>query len=224
MARRKSTVEYVAISDLSIPPTEQEGYLLVVEGRGGYTEKNQSKALELALTKFQSGDIPSDSFPDGITLEHIKPAAPLTLNLVESELLPIQIGAREVAELARLHVEVQDTIKLALPYRETLKKLTDCVSESQSWLTDEEKEQIRNKNFANALTQAANAIAAQDNYRQTCSDNYKLILGVLENYSKKKTRSSDHQNGSVTAIESNEELSESDIAFEAPVTLATSKS
>ncbi len=222
MPRRKSTVEYVAISDLSIPSKEQEGYLLIVEGRGGYTEKNQEKALELALTKFQSGEIPSDSFPDGITLEHIKPAAPLPSNEVDSELLPIQIGAREVAELARLYVEVQDTIKSALPYRETLKKLTDCGNDPQSWLTDEEKEQIRNNKFSKALTQAANAIAAQDNYRQTCSDNYKLILGVLEEYSKKR-RSSALQSGSATGIESSEELSDDNIKFEQPESLGSSK-
>ena len=68
MPRGKSTVEYVVISDLTKPVDEQEGYVLVVEGRGGYTDKNRQKALELALRKYEEEEFPVDEFPDGIAL------------------------------------------------------------------------------------------------------------------------------------------------------------
>ncbi len=41
MPRGKSTVEYVVVSDLTKPVNEQEGYVLIVEGRRGYTDKNR---------------------------------------------------------------------------------------------------------------------------------------------------------------------------------------
>ncbi len=100
MPRGKLTGEYVAVSDLTKGVNQQEGYLLIVEGRGGYTDKNRQKALSLALCKYEKEEFPVDEFPDGITLEHILPAAPYPPILNEQELLPIQIGARATFDRA----------------------------------------------------------------------------------------------------------------------------
>lgn len=58
MPRGKSTVEYVVVSDLTKPVNEQEGYVLIEEGRGGYTDKNRQKALSLALCKYEEEEFP----------------------------------------------------------------------------------------------------------------------------------------------------------------------
>lgn len=186
MPRGKSTVEYVVISDLTKPVDEQEGYVLVVEGRGGYTDKNRQKALELALCKYEEEEFPVDEFPDGITLEHVLPAAPEPPILDEQELLPIQIGAREAADLARLQADVQDAIEEIMPYKETLEKLKNYGNEFQPMLSNEEKEQVRDKNFPKALNQMASAIISQDDYQKSCTGNYKLIIKIIEDYSRGK--------------------------------------
>ena len=198
MPRGKSTVEYVAINDLTKPINEQSGYVLVVEGRGGYTDKNRQKALELALHKYSSGELPIDKFPDGLTLEHILPDADSGSDVGEIELLPIQVGAREAADLARLQADVQDAIEEVMPYQGVLEKLKDLQSSSLPMLTNEEKEQVLDKNFSKALHQMASAIANQSDYQQQCSGSYKLIIDIISEY-KRETSSIKH-NGNLEKV------------------------
>jgi hypothetical protein len=205
MPRGKSTVEYVLISDPTKLVKEQEGYLLLVEGRS-YADKNHHKALELALLKYEEGEFPDDKFPDGITLEHILPAAPEPLALEEQELLPIQIGAREVVELVRLQVDVQDAIEEVIPYRGTLEKLKDYGSEAQALLTPEEKEKVRDRNFPKVLNQMASAIVSQEDYRQNCTGYYKMIIDIIENYKKETVSYNNYEAPETIIIEESKEV------------------
>jgi len=103
IATRKINSWYVLISD----PTK-----LAKRARRIFTheeevtqKENHHKALELALLKYEEGF-------RWHNLGTHSPAAPEPLHW-KSKSLPIQIGAREVVELVRFQVDVQDAIEVS---------------------------------------------------------------------------------------------------------------
>ncbi|MGK7873205.1 MAG: hypothetical protein AB4426_07800 [Xenococcaceae cyanobacterium] len=182
MVKTKAVANFVAVSDLSKPVEEQEGILLEVEGRGGDTEKNRAKALSIVNQMWENGEIEADKFPDGITLDNIfyvptqKPQlkSPQSLNS-EEELLPVVQGAQEVIQLTKLQVEVQEAAQEAAPYIPIIEAVLDRTRP----LTLEEKDLAKEKKYGKIIERIGAAIANQEQYRETCTGNGKLILNAI---------------------------------------------
>lgn len=182
MAKSKTVTHFVAVSDLSKPVAEQEGVLLAVEGRGGDTEKNRAKALELVNQMWESGDIEADKFPDGIAQEHIFYVPPQSTQLRSPQalnqdppLLPIVQGAQEIIQLTKLQIEAQEAAQEAEPYAPIIEAVLDRTRP----LTPEEKELAKERKYGKIIERLGYAIASQEEYRETCTGNGKLILNAI---------------------------------------------
>jgi hypothetical protein len=182
MAKIKAVTHFVAVSDLSKPVAEQEGILLEVEGRSGDTPKNRQKALEQVNLMWENGDIDANKFPDGISLDHIFFVPPHSLQLQSPEdlnqdqaLLPVVQGAREIIELTRLQIEVQEAATEAAPYTPIIEAVLDRTRP----LTPEEKDLAKEKKYGKTIERLGAAIASQDEFRETCTGNGKLILNAI---------------------------------------------
>jgi hypothetical protein len=182
MARTKTVAHFVAVSDLSKPIDEQEGVLVEVEGRGGDTEKNRAKALEAIEQMWEKGEIEEDRFPDGISQENIFYVPPPSESLPEEqlpqekmELLPVVQGAREIIELTKLQLEAQEAAEEAAPYAPIIEAVLDRTRP----LTTEEKELAKEKKYGKVIERLGAAIAFQEEFRETCTGNGKLILNAI---------------------------------------------
>ncbi|MDB9311574.1 hypothetical protein PN462_00570 [Spirulina sp. CS-785/01] len=178
MARKKSVAHFVAVSDLSKSPNEQQGILLTVEGRGGDTEKNRDRALELINQKWENGEIEAEQFPDGITQDNIffvPPPEEQGKNQDEEDLPPIVQGAREIIQLTKLQVEVQDAAEEVSPYT----SIIEAVLERNRPLTAEEKEMAKDKKYGKTIERMGMAVATQEDYLNQSSGHGQLILNAI---------------------------------------------
>lgn len=184
MNRTASVVHFVAVSDLSKPPTAQEGILIEVEGRGGDNPKNRHRAMEIVHQMWEKGEIEGDLFPDGLTEENIiyVPADSPQLPLLQThkpkppaKITPIILAATELIELTRLQLEIQDIAEEAEPYL----PIIQAVLERNRPLTKEEKELAKDKKYGKTLERLGTAIANQETYRETCPGYAKLILNAI---------------------------------------------
>ncbi|MEC4806452.1 MAG: hypothetical protein SAJ12_19405 [Jaaginema sp. PMC 1079.18] len=182
MVKSKAATHFVAVSDLSKPVAAQEGILLEVEGRGGDTPKNRQKALDQINDMWEKGEIAADKFPDGISLEHIFFVPPHSLQLQSPEdlnqdqtLLPVIQGAREIIELTKLQIEVQEAAAETAPYT----PIIEAVLERTRPLTPEEKDLAKEKKYGKTIERLGMAIASQEEYQENCTGNGKLILNAI---------------------------------------------
>jgi hypothetical protein len=182
MVKSKSVTHFVAVSDLSKPVAAQEGILLEVEGRGGDTPKNRQKALEQINNMWENGEIEADKFPDGIALDHIFFVPPNSPQLQSPEdlnqdpnVLPVVQGAREIIELTKLQIEVQEAAEETAPYTPIIEAVLDRTRP----LTPEEKDLAREKKYGKTLERLGFAIATQEEYQESCTGNGKLILNAI---------------------------------------------
>jgi hypothetical protein len=182
MARTSSVTHFVAISEFSQPLRFQEGILIEVAGRGGDTPKNRAKALEIAHQMWQKGEIEADKFPDGLGEENIvyvppeSPPGQLTQTVPVSEKMPpIVQGAREIVELTKLQLEVQQVAEEASVYL----PIIQAVLERTRPLTPEEKGSVQDKRFAKTLEKLAATIAKQEQYREKGVKYGQLILNAI---------------------------------------------
>lgn len=183
MAKSKSVAYFVAVSDISKPTASQEGVLLEVEGRGGDTEKNRAKALEIVNQMWEKGDISADTFPDGITQENILFVPPDSPRLqqtsteasAEPEVHPVVQGAQEIIQLTKLQIEVQEAAQEAAPYA----PIVEAVIGRNRPLTTEEKDLARDKKFSKVIERMGKSVANQEEYQETCTGNGKLILNAI---------------------------------------------
>ena len=182
MARTKAVTYYVAVSDLSKPPEEQEGILLEVEGRGGDTEKNRAKALSIVNQMWANGEIADNKFPDGITKDNIFYVAPNNsqVNLQKSSnnqanLPPVLQGAQEIIQLTKLQIEIQEATEEAVPYIPIIEAVLDRTRP----LTPEEKDLAKDKKYGKIIERIGKAIAEQEEYQQDCTGNGKLIINAI---------------------------------------------
>ncbi|WP_204104510.1 MULTISPECIES: hypothetical protein [Spirulina sp. CCY15215] len=179
MARTKSIVHYVAVSDLSQPPEEHQGFRIEVEGRGGDTEKNREKALEIVNQKWENGEIAEDKFPDGITRDNIFYVPPQSakgnMETTDQELLPIVQGAQEIVQLTKLQIEVQEAAEEASPYTPIIEVILD----RSRPLSSEEKDLAKDKKYGKIIERVGVAIANQEEFRENCTGNGKLILNAI---------------------------------------------
>lgn len=181
MAKTPAVSHFVAVSDLSKPVTEQEGILIEVSGAGD-TKKNRAKALDIVQEMWEKEEIEVNRFPDGLTPDHIfyvpsdSPQVKSHKNVSDSqELLPIVQGAQEIIQLTKLQLEVQDASEQAEPYIPIIK----VVLERSRPLTTEEKELAKDKKYGKTIEKLGSIVAAQEEYRETCTGNGSLILNEI---------------------------------------------
>lgn len=182
MAKTASVSHFVAVSDLSKPASEQEGILVEVPGKGGDTKTNRAKALEIVQEMWEKEEIDVDSFPDGLTQDHIffvpsdSPKVKSTKAVPDSqELLPIVQGAKEIIQLTKLQLEVQEASEEAEQYIPIIK----VVLERSRPLTAEEKELAKDKKYGKTIEKLGSVVAAQEEYRETCSGHGDLVLNAI---------------------------------------------
>ncbi|MDY6782222.1 MAG: hypothetical protein SW833_06665 [Cyanobacteriota bacterium] len=182
MARSKSVAHFVVVSDLSQGADQQEGVLVEVEGRGGDTDKNRARALEAIEQMWENGEIEADRFPDGITQENIFYVPPANTRTSESatdpdpkNLLPVVQGAQEIIALTKLQIEVQEAAVEAAPYT----PIIEAVLDRSRPLTPEEKDLAKEKKYGKVIERLGGAIASQEEYREACTGNGKLILNAI---------------------------------------------
>ncbi len=182
MAKTKAVSYFVAVSDTSQPMEEQEGILLEVESRGGDTPKNRAKALEMVTQMWERGEIDDERFPDGIASDNIfyvppedsSPAASES-GVTQPELPPVLQGAQEIIQLTKLQIEVQEAAAEAAPYTSIIEAVLDRTRP----LTSEEKKLAKEKKYGKTIERIGSAIANQEEYRDNCTGNGKLILNAI---------------------------------------------
>ena len=181
MAKTSAVSHFVAVSDLSKPAAEQEGILIEVPGTGN-TKKNRAKALDMVQEMWEQEEIDVNRFPDGLTLDHIfyvpsdSPQAKSTPDVSDSqELLPIVQGAKEIIQLTKLQLEVQEASEQAEQYVPIIKVVLD----RSRPLTTEEKELARDKKYGKTIEKLGSVVAAQEEFQETCSGNGSLVLNAI---------------------------------------------
>lgn len=182
MAKTPAVSHFVAVSDLSKPVQEQEGILVEVSGTTGDTKKNRVKALEIVQEMWEKEEIDVNRFPDGLTQDHIfyvpsaSPSVKSTQPVSDSqELLPIVQGAKEIIELTKLQLEVQEASEQAEQYIPIIK----VVLERSRPLTAEEKELAKDKKYGKTIEKLGSIVAAQEEYQETCTGNGSLVLNAI---------------------------------------------
>jgi hypothetical protein len=181
MAKTSVVSHFVAVSDLSKPAAEQEGILIEVSGTGD-TQKNRAKALDIVQEMWEKEEIDQNSFPDGLTPDHIfyvptdSPSVTATKTVSDSqELLPIVQGAKEIIQLTKLQLEVQEASEQAEQYIPIIK----VVLERSRPLTTEEKELAKDKKYGKTIERLGSIVAEQEEFQESCSGNGNLVLNAI---------------------------------------------
>ena len=181
MAKTPAISHFVAVSDLDKPAAEQEGILVEVSGTGD-TKKNRAKALDLVQEMWEKEEIDVNRFPDGLTSDHIfyvpsdSPQVKSTKAVSDSpELLPIVQGAKEIIELTKLQLEVQEISEQAKQYIPIIK----VVLERSRPLSTEEKELAKDKKYGKTIEKLGSIVAAQEEYQEGCTGNGSLVLNAI---------------------------------------------
>ena len=181
MAKTPAVSHFVAVSDLSKPAAQQEGILIEVSGTGD-TKKNRAKALDLVQEMWEKEEIDVDRFPDGLTLEHIfyvpsdSPQVKSNNKVSDSqELLPIVQGAKEIIQLTKLQLEVQEASEQAEQYVPIIK----VVLERSRPLTAEEKELAKDKKYGKTIEKLGSVVAQQEEFQSACTGNGNLVLNAI---------------------------------------------
>lgn len=184
MAKTTAVSHFVAVSDLSKPAAEQEGILVEVPGTGD-TKKNRAKALDMVQEMWEKEEIDVNRFPDGLTPEHIfyVPSDSPQVKSTKSskvvsdsqELLPIVQGAKEIIELTKLQLEVQEISEQAQQYIPIIK----VILERSRPLSPEEKALAKDKKYGKTIEKLGSIVAAQEEYQENCTGNGSLVLNAI---------------------------------------------
>ncbi len=176
MTRQKSTVNYTVIDDLSLPPEAQKATVIQVEGRGGDTQKNRERALEMALKMFENGEI--TGFPDGLNLENIVYTPPIEESATpEEDLRPIQRAAREALKTVELFIQKQEAIEAATPCLEILEI---AAANNGKRLTSEQITQAKDRSFGKTINNLADAIATQEIFLESSEGLTEMITAIIK--------------------------------------------
>jgi len=180
MGRKKATVNYLIVDDLSVPPEDQKGTLIAVEGRRN-TEGNRQKALDKAIELWQEGQI--EGFPDGLSLENVLfapgasgPAIDSSSAATEEE-LPLQKAARDVVTLIDLLIHRGQAIQEATP----LLPILEAAEKGQK-LTEEQTAQAKDKSFSKILTRLANSVTEHQQFVETSGviESIQMIIAIIK--------------------------------------------
>ena len=180
MAKTPAVTHFVAVSDLDKPAAEQEGILVEVSATGGDTKKNRAKALDIVQEMWEKEEIDVNRFPDGLTQDHIfyvpSDSPKVKSNKAVSEdILPIVQGAKEIIELTKLQLDVQEASEQAEQYVPIIK----VVLERSRPLTAEEKELAKDKKYGKTIEKLGSVVAAQEEFQETCTGNGSLVLNAI---------------------------------------------
>ena len=182
MAKTPVVSHFVAVSDLDKPAAEQEGILVEVAGTSGDTKKNRDKALDIVQSMWEKEEIDVNRFPDGLTSDHIfyvpsdSPQVKSNKAVSDSQqLLPIIQGAKEIIQLTKLQLEVQEASEQAEQYIPIIK----VVLERSRPLTTEEKELAKDKKYGKTIEKLGSIVAAQEDFQENCTGNGSLILNAI---------------------------------------------
>lgn len=182
MAKTPAVSHFVAVSDLDKPAAEQEGILVEVAGTSGDTKKNREKALNIVQSMWEKEEIDVNRFPDGLTSDHIfyVPSDSLQVKSNKAvsdnqELLPIVQGAKEIIQLTKLQLDVQEASEQAEQYVPIIK----VVLERSRPLTPEEKELAKDKKYGKTIEKLGSIVAAQEDFQENCTGNGSLILNAI---------------------------------------------
>ena len=182
MARRKSVTHFVAVSDLSQPPSEQEGILIEVPHKGGDSPANREKALEIVSKMWEKGEIEADLFPNGLSESNLVYVPPESPRLQSSEAIqasrplpPIVEGAQEIIHLTKLQLEVQEAAEAAAPYV----PIIEAVLSGTRPLNSSEREMARDRKYAKVISRLGEIVASQSEYRERGTEKAKLILNAI---------------------------------------------
>ncbi|MDJ1172474.1 hypothetical protein [Roseofilum capinflatum] len=180
MGRKKATVNYLIVDDLSVPPEDQKGTLIAVEGRRN-TEGNRQRALDKAIELWQEGQI--EGFPDGLSLENVLfapgasgPAIDSSSAAIEEE-LPLQKAARDVVTLIDLLINRGQAIQEATP----LLPILEAAEKGQK-LTEEQTAQAKDKSFSKILTRLANSVTEHQQFVETSGviESIQMIIAIIK--------------------------------------------
>lgn len=175
MTRQKSTVSYTVIDDLSLPPEQQKGTVIQIEGRGGDTTQNRKRAFEVALDMFEKGEL--IGFPDGLSLDNIIYAPPSNESPTKEEnLRPIQKAAREALKTVELFIAKQEAIDAATPCLEIIEI---AASNNGKRLTSEQIAIAKDKAFVKTINGLADAIAAQEIFLESAEGLTEMIAAIV---------------------------------------------
>ena len=181
MAKTPAVAHFVAVSDLSKPAEQQEGILIEVSGAGD-TKKNRAKALDLVQEMWEKEEIDVNRFPDGLTPDHIfyvpsdSPQTKSNNKVSDSpELLPIVQGAKEIIQLTKLQLDVQEASEQAEQYVPIIK----VVLERSRPLTAEEKELAKDKKYGKTIEKLGSVVAQQEEFQEGCTGNGNLVLNAI---------------------------------------------
>lgn len=175
MTRQKSTVSYTVIEDLSVPPEQQKGTVIQIEGRGGDTPQNRKRALEVALSMFENGEL--TGFPDGLSLENIVYAPPSNESATtEENLRPIQRAAREALKTVELFIAKQEAIDAATPCLEIIEI---AAANNGKRLSSEQIAIAKDKAFGKTINNLADAIAAQESFLESAEGLTEMIAAIV---------------------------------------------
>ncbi|GAB4553102.1 MAG: hypothetical protein Tsb0014_46680 [Pleurocapsa sp.] len=182
MAKTPAVSHFVAVSDLSKSPNEQEGILIEVKAAGGDTRKNRERALDIVREMWEKEEIEVNLFPDGITQENIFYVPPVnSSNKAAAKdkntpvIAPIVQGAQEIIQLTKLQLEAQEASEQAAQYVPIIKAILD----RSRPLTPEEKELAKDKKYGKTLEKLGSVIASQEEFQENCSGNGALILNAI---------------------------------------------
>jgi len=182
MAKTPAVSHFVAVSDLDKPASEQEGILVEVAGTSGDTKKNREKALDIVQSMWEKEEIDVNRFPDGLTSDHIfyvpsdSPQVKSNKTVSDSQdLLPIIQGAKEIIQLTKLQLEVQEASEQAEQYVPIIK----VVLERSRPLTSEEKGLAKDKKYGKTIEKLGSVVAAQEDFQENCTGNGSLILNAI---------------------------------------------
>ncbi|MBP0012556.1 MAG: hypothetical protein J7540_09750 [Roseofilum sp. SID2] len=180
MGRKKATVNYLIVDDLSVPPEDQKGTLIAVEGRRN-TEANRQKALDKAIELWQEGQL--EGFADGLSLENVifapgtSGAATETYSASSEEELPLQKAARDVITLIDLLIHRGEAIQEATP----LLPILEAAEKGQK-LTEEQTAQARDRSFSKILTRLATSVTEHQTFVETpgVMESIQMIIAIIQ--------------------------------------------
>ncbi|MDB9518087.1 hypothetical protein PN466_14140 [Roseofilum reptotaenium CS-1145] len=180
MGRKKATVNYLIVDDLSVPPEDQKGTLIAVEGRRN-TEPNRQKALDKAIELWQEGQL--EGFADGLSLENVIFAPGTSGTATEAysasseEELPLQKAARDVITLIDLLIHRGEAIQEATP----LLPILEAAEKGQK-LTEEQTAQARDRSFSKILTRLATSVTEHQTFVETpgVMESIQMIIAIIQ--------------------------------------------
>ncbi|WP_017661015.1 hypothetical protein [Baaleninema simplex] len=167
----KGIVSYLIVDNLETPPRLREGVIVRLFARRD-SPRTREAAIDLVRSLWEEDRLPAERFANGITEESIMAVSEPTPN---TDLLPVERGARELCHLLNLQVAHQQACHDARP----LVSVVRAVLEEQRPLSPEELEIAGDRKTAKILQKVASTCAELTRCRESTSGDAKLVLDII---------------------------------------------